>query len=465
MKNCYNLFILFVLGVCSQMSATEYNVMAFGAKGDGITKDTKAVQDAINACSTNGGGTVLIPAGKTVVIGTIYIKDFVTLHVENGAVLMGSPDIEDYTTDTHKNMYKNEPHMDRCLIFAKNAKSFALEGYGTIDGNGHPKNFTNKVGRPMLMRFMNCQDIHLKNLTIKNPAAWVSAWLYCDEIVVDGIRIHSRVNHNGDGLDFDGCTNVRVSNSSFDTSDDSICIQASLISTPSKNIVVTNCTFKSKWAGMRIGLLSRGDIESVTVSNCTFNDIQDSGLKIQLNEGGEMKNMTFSNLVMNNVPRPIFMTFAQQKACVDAPEEMYPMKAMHDFIFNGMVVDNSKADKNSAIFITGMPEHDITDIQLSNIQFTVSGGGTAKDANKDEIKEYTLETLSGWWPEFHLVGTLPAYGIYARHINGLLISNVQINTVEKDERPPIVFDDVKNAYINSVYSNRKIISENDLIKR
>ncbi len=465
MKNGNNLVTLFVLGFCLQLCATEYNVISFGAKGDGISKDTKAVQEAINTCSKNGGGTVLIPAGKTVVIGTIYMKDFVTLHVENGAVLLGSPDIKDYTTDTHKNMYKNEPHMDRCLIFAKNAKSFALEGYGLIDGNGHPKNFTKRDGRPMLMRFMNCHDIHLKDLTIKNPAAWTSAWLYCDEIVVQGIRIHSRVNHNGDGLDFDGCTNVRVSNSSFDTSDDSICIQASLLDTPSKNIVVTNCTFKSKWAGMRIGLLSRGDIESVTVSNCTFNDIQDSGLKIQMNEGGEMKNMTFSNLVMNNVPRPVFMTFAQQKACVDAPEAMYPMKAMHGFVFKGMIVDNSKLDKNSAIFITGMPKHYITDIQLSNIKFTVSGGGSVEDANKKDIKEYTLETLNGWWPEFHLVGTLPAYGIYARHVDGLLLNDIQINVVGSDARPTIVFDDVLNAHTNSVYTNRKVISESDLIKR
>jgi len=285
--------------------------------------------------------------------------------------------------------------------------------------------------------------------------AWTSAFLYCNEITVEGIKIHSRVNNNGDGLDFDGCTNVRVSNSSFDTSDDSICLQASLPNKPCKDVVITNCIFTSKWAGMRIGLLSRGDIESVTVSNCTFHDIQDSGLKIQLNEGGEMKNMTFSNLVMKNVPRPVFMTFAQQKACVDAPEEMYPMKAMHHFIFNGIIADNSGLDKNSAFFITGMPNHYISDIQLTNIQFIVSGNGTKEDANKTNLKEYTLETLKGWWPEFSLVGTLPAYGIYARHIDGLYIQNFQVKTLAKDNRQPIVSKDVVNGKIRDVYANNK----------
>ena len=360
------IFLIITLCFSIQIIAKEYNVLDFGAKADGVTLDTKAVQKAIDVCSKEGGGTVLIPSGKTVVIGTIYMKDFVTLHVENGAVLLGSPNYEDYTTDTHKNTYKNEPHMDRCLIFAKNATSFAIEGYGVIDGNGYTKNFSKKTGgRPMMLRFLNCSKIHMKDITLINPAAWTSAWLYCDEIVVSGIKIHSRVNGNGDGLDFDGCTNVRVSNSSFDTSDDSICLQTSRPDKPCKNIVITNCVFTSKWAGMRIGLASRGDFESVTVSNCTFYDIEDSGLKIQMNEGGEMKNMSFTNLVMKNVPRPVFMTFCQQRAGVDASMEMAPYKAMHSFIFSDIIADNSELDKNSAFFITGMPNHYITDIQLN----------------------------------------------------------------------------------------------------
>ena len=457
------IILLFFIGFQLQVFATDFSVLHYGAKADGITKDTKAVQAAIDACTKNGGGNVIIPAGKTVVIGTIYLKNFVTLYIENGAVLLGSPDIEDYTTDTHKNTYKNEPHMDRCLIFARDAKSFAIKGLGTIDANGHPKYFTKeKGGRPMMMRFLNCSNIQLKEVTLLNPAAWTSAWLYCDQIVVDGIKIISRVNNNGDGLDFDGCTNVRVANSSFDTSDDAICLQTSRPDKPCKDIVITNCVFTSKWAAMRIGLASRGDFESVTVSNCTFHDIQDSGLKIQMNEGGEMKNMVFSNIIMKNVPRPIFMTFCQQRAGVDAPETMLPMKAMHSFSFNNMIIDNRELDKNTALFLTGMPDNYITDIQLNNIQMTVSGGGTQEDSDKKGIKEYTLETLDGWWPEFSKVGTLPASGIYARHIDGLYINNFQLITITEDKRKPVVFDDVLNGNVKNVYLNRKELTNPEL---
>jgi hypothetical protein len=213
---------------------------------------------------------------------------------------------------------------------------------------------------------------------------------------------------------------------------------------------------------MRIGLASRGDFESITVSNCTFHDIQDSGLKIQMNEGGEMKNMVFSNIIMKNVPRPIFMTFCQQRAGVDSPKEMLPMKAMHGFIFDNFIIDNHELDKNSVIFLTGMPNHYITDIQLNNIQMTVAGGGTNEDTTITTIKEYTLETLGNWWPEFSKVGTLPASGLFARHIKGLYISNFHLKIINYDKRAPIVFDDVLNYDIKSTFLNHKKINSKNL---
>lgn len=435
------------------LKAQTYNVKDFGAVNDGETLNTRAIQNAIDACNKNGGGRVELSGGGKYMTGTLYLKDNVTLYVGNGTVLLGSPNYEDYTTDTYKNMYKKEPHMNRCLIFAKDAKSIAIEGYGTIDGNGYKSNFSK--GRPMLLRFLNCEDIHVNNISLINPAAWTSAWLYCNNISVSGITILSRVNNNGDGLDFDGCTNVRVTNSNFDNSDDSICLQASQPDKPCKNVTVNNCIFSTKWGGMRIGLLSRGNIESVTVTNCVFRDIQDSGLKIQQNEGGEMKNMVFSNLVMENVPRPIFMTFCQQRASVETPEGEYEsLNRMHNFLFSNIVVDNSKGDKNSAFFITGFPNHYIEDVTIRDVQFVVSGGGTEEDS-KRQVKEYTLEVLNGWWPEFSRVGTLPASGVYARHIDGLTLQNISIKTIRADARKAVVFNDVKNKSVSNIKINNR----------
>lgn len=447
--------IMFLLMMCGFLwtHASDFNVLDFGAKADGKSIDTQAVQAAIDACSANGGGRVVISGGKRVLIGTIYLKNFVTLYLENGATLLGSPNIDDYATDTHRNMYKNEPHMDRCLIFARDAHSISIEGYGTIDGNGA----VFKHQRPMLLRFLNCRDLHLSNITLQNPAAWTSAWLYCDEVVVTGIRIHSRANRNGDGLDFDGCTNVRVSNCSFDNSDDSICLQSSRPDRPCKNVVVTNCIFKTKWGGMRIGLLSRGNIEQVTVSNCSFRDIEDSGLKIQQCEGGEMRNLTFTNLVMENVPRPIFMTFSPQRACVDVPEGTFePLKRMHHFIFSNIIVDNHALDKNSGFFLTGFPGNDIENVLIQNVQLLVSGGGTKEDARK-KVKEFSLDVVKKHWPEFYLTGTLPASGLYARHIDGLQVKDFHLLVEGEDARKPFVLYDVKHVEVKDFYFNKKKI--------
>jgi polygalacturonase len=446
------------------LSAKEYNIAKYGAVNDGKTINTIAVQKAIDDCNKNGGGTVMVDGGGVYVIGTIFLKSNITLHIDNGTTLQGSTNQNDYPEKgVYKVMYARETTKDRCLIYAENATSFAIEGHGTIDGNGHLKYFPKKkvkgksFQRPMLLRLKDCSNISMRDIHLINPASWTSAWLYCNNITIDGITIVSRANGNGDGLDFDGCQNVRVSNSNFNNSDDCICLQASLPEKPCRNVTVTNCNFTTKWGGMRIGLLSRGNIEYVTVSNCTFRDIQDSGLKIQQNEGGEMSHMTFSNLVMENVPRPIFMTFCQQTASVDTPKGTYePLKRMHNMKFDNIIVDNSKGDKDSAFFLTGIPGHEIEDISITNVDFIVSGGGSQEDANKLDVKEYTLENMKRW-PEFFTVGALPSYGIYARHINGLNLENISIKTNSDDKRLPVILNQVKNATSRNIRANGKLI--------
>lgn len=430
--------------------AGVYNIAQMGAQRGGEVDNAKIIQSAIDSCSSDGGGVVVVDGG-TYMSSTLYMKSGVTLRIETGSTLLANPNIESYPTDTHKNMYKNEPHMDRCFIFARDAHNFSLEGGGTIDGNGHFRNF--KKVRPMMIRFINCSKIRLTGLQLINPAAWTSAWLYCTDIAVSDITIHSRVNNNGDGLDFDGCQNVRVTNSDFDTSDDCICLQTSDPEKPCQNVVISNCTFASKWAAIRIGLLSRSTISNVAVSNCTFRDIKDSGLKIQQNEGGKMQNMVFSNLVMTNVPRPIFMTFCQQRACTDAPEELAPLDYMGGFMFQNILVDNSMCDVNSAFIFSGITGHYIEDVALRDVTFIVGGGGTKEQAERksSDIPEFTPEVLSGWWPEYkRLGGVLPTHGIFARHIRNLIIDNVRVKSVNPDLRPLIFTQDTPNIEVENL---------------
>ena len=426
---------------------TVFDIRDYGASGDATTVNTAAIQKAIDACTAGGGGQVLVAGGRFVT-GTIYLKDNVTLHISPDAALLGSTNIADYATDTHKNIYAGEPHMDRCLIFARGAVNIGLTGSGMIDGRGEKGNFPNQAdpgkSRPMLLRFFECTGIRMRDLTLTNPASWTSAWLYCNDIVVESVTIRSRANGNGDGLDFDGCRNVRVSNCLFDTSDDSICLQASRADRPSRNVVINNCVMQSKWAAIRIGLSSLGNLEDVTVSNCIFHDIADAGLKIQMCEGGVMKNMLFSNIVMRNVPRPVFMTFNRWRMGVDSPKEVPPPKAMSDFQFSHIRVDNSeRANIPTGFVLSGIPGGFMENISFDDISLTTSGGGTAEQAAIRSLPEFVDRR-----PEFGVLGKdVPFAGFYARHVRGLTLSNVRFDTVKPDARPAIICDNVENIEI------------------
>jgi polygalacturonase len=436
---------LAMLSIATALAAEPrvFDIVSEGAIADGKTVNTKSIQSAIDRCTAAGGGTVRVPAGRFVT-GTLYLKSKVTLRLEADAVLLGSPNIADYSTDTDRTMYRGEPYMDRCLIFAKDATDVGIEGPGAIDGQG--KSFPNKGdrqrNRPKLLRVLNCTQLRMRDVHLEAPASWTSEWRYCDDIDVHGVSIHSRANSNGDGLDFDGCTNVRVSDSTFDTSDDSICLQTSSPQRPCRNVVVSGCHFSSRWAGVRIGLLSRGDFEDVHVSDCVFDNHKDSGIKIQMNEGGEMRDLTFSDLKMKDVPRPVFVTFCQKNAWVDAGDDMPPMKRVSGLTFERITVETTNAGKGSGFIVTGMPGHPVEDVTFSNITATFPGGGTEQDA-KNVLAELTPDNLVNHWPEYSSFrANVPAFGVYARHVKGLKLKNITINTTAADARPPVIVDDV-----------------------
>ncbi len=428
-----------------------YDVRTFGATGDGETRDTPAIQKAIDTCSAAGGGVVLLRGGdkSRYVAGTLYLKSNVTLHIDDGATLLGSPHIEDYTTDTDRTMYRGEPYMNRCLIFAKGASNVTIEGPGTIDGQGasFPNRSDPVKNRPKMFRLMDSSHLVMRDLHLEAPAAWTTEWRYCDDIEVHDVKIHSRARSNGDGLDFDGCTKVRVRDCTFDTSDDSICLQTSLTDKPCRDVEVTGCHFSSRWAGVRIGLLSRGNFEDVKVSNCMFDTHNDSGVKIQMNEGAEIRNMTFSDLTMKDVPRPVLITFCQKNAWVDAGPDanMPPMKRVVGLRFERIKVETTTAGKACGFILSGMPDHPLEDITFSDITATFPGGGTARDAN-NVMHELTIDHMASHWPEYSTFGAhTPAFGFYARHVKGLTLNNINVKTTADDGRPPVVFVDVADV--------------------
>ena len=197
-----------------------FDVRRYGANGDGRTLDTTAIQAAVDACHAAGGGTVTLQGGRYLT-GTVFLKDNVVLRIEADSTLVGSPRIGDYRESRHALRWA--PHIVHLtsnsygLVCGDDATNIGIEGSGTIDGQGeHGRYFPNPddpMGRrAYLVLFTQCVNVRVRDATLRNPGIFGFFFRRCRDVLVDGVRVDSRETMNGDGIDFDGGQNVRISN-------------------------------------------------------------------------------------------------------------------------------------------------------------------------------------------------------------------------------------------------------------
>lgn len=436
-------------------------VKEFGAKGDGVHKDTVAIQKAIDTCHENGGGYVVL-AGGNFISGTLYLKSNVYLKIQVSATLTASPDIKDYGVDTHYNRYVNETEMDPCFIYGEDAVNIGIIGEGLINGNAEYFPNEGDKYRPMLIRFLRCQNIHINNIRLHNTAAWTTAFLDSEYIWVDGVDIQNDKKYNGDGLDFDGCKNVFVSNSRILGTDDNLCLQASSKEYPVKNIHITNCMFTSICAGIRIGLKSIGDISNVVISNCTFENVWREGIKIECTEGGTITDISVSNLTMKNVTRPIFIILNNRLENIGSSvgltvmPEIGTMERIHISDVNIHDTDEMKnthyrfrndvmgAPYFNGIRVDAAKNKPIAYLSLRNIHYTFIGG-----VKKSEIREeypYLVDkriypdvtSSENYYPDWSRTAFMDI-----RNVEYLILDSVIFHAIYKDEREDYIIENCK----------------------
>ncbi len=453
-----------------------FNVKTFGAAGDSITMDTRAIQAAIDACNEKGGGTVWVPAGKYH-IGTIRLKSNVTLSLDYGAYLLGSQDIADYDPDLSKTREGNA----ECLIFAENATNITIEGLGVIDGRGTHIAFPRmqedrkRLPRPRLLRMANCSNLTFSGVTYRRPAFWGIHLVDCTNIHFNGVTVRFRNNnYNNDGLDLDGCHEVLIENCDIEAGDDAICLKSSLH--PCRNIVVRNCRASSNTSALKFGTSSSGGFIDVKVTNCYFYDCPMGAIKLQLVDGGRLENVDISRIVMEDVGNPIFIRLGNRgnnfvknmdirgnregadkgvpvgtlknvrisdvvaEVTVESPEE--EAEAVYkriDLAKQNLTPEQlavKQKTRSGPIMITGIPGHYVENVTLENIEISYPGGGSQADAERvvpEDEKRY---------PEQFFFGVLPAWGAYIRHARNITFKNVKMTTRNPDQREMIVLDDV-----------------------
>jgi polygalacturonase len=459
-----------------------YSVKDYGAVGDGETLDTAAIQAAIDACDTNNGGTVVIPCG-TYLIGTLILRDNVTLYLAAEATLLGSKDIAHYAP--------GEPGDDfrfrHCLIYARDVKNIRVIGQGTVDGQGSAfpcvsrqdsipafrgevkrkpaqinvdEETKRRYVRPMLIVFLNCQNVVLKDFLVKDSASWGVHCIACDDVWIDGVRVNNRARPNGDGLDLESCRNVFISNCHIDCDDDAICLKSSIADRPCENFTITNCVISSNTAAVKFGTPSRGGFRNIAISNCAFHHCGMGAIKLLSVDGGVLENVSISNIVMDHVEGPIFMRLGNRSsrfkipgfAEENPPESIDdPVSVLRNVIIRGieatvqpvtvrdpmMRVDVDPKTKQG-IFITGYPGHNVENITLTDIHITFPGGGTAEEAKIDVPEDAEM------YPEQFFFGKLPAYGAMIRHVKGIKFNNVSFMLAAEDARPALICDSVED---------------------
>ena len=305
------IYILFLLVLSlSSYAQRIYNVVDYGAVGNKTIDDAKAIQQAIDECSANGGGTVLLPANHTFMSGPLCLKSNVNLHLEATAVLLANPDEGIYKLSA----FGENRGEGMMWIYANGADNISITGKGTIHGNGiafmgkelddsyELKPVTTFDPRPHVLTLTDVKNLTIRDITIRDGAYWTVHLIGCDGAVIDGISLLNNLKiRNGDGIDLDHSRNVRISNCHITSGDDCICLKNRREFEqygPCHDITVTNCVMTSRSCAIKIGSENMDSIYNVVFDNCVITR-SNRGLGIQNRDEGTVTDVMFSNIIMD----------------------------------------------------------------------------------------------------------------------------------------------------------------------
>ena len=426
-----------------------YNILDFGAKPDGKTLCTQAIQNAIDQCADNDGGIVYFPAG-TWLTGTIYLESHITLRLDPGCLLLGSKDKKDYGRSRKLAGTEDETFSYWAIIAGKNLENIAIRGRGTINGQG--ANFKYKDGpRPKNIYLENCTDVLIEGVRLRSAGSWMQHYRRCDHLTIRDIAVFNHVSYNNDGLNIDSCRDVVITGCTVDSDDDAI-VMKSLSKNPCENITISDCLVSSHCNSIKMGTESGGGFQNITITNCAICSPRFSkviygrqrglaGVALEIVDGGTLNRVAISNLTIKGVTVPIFMRLGNRARLYEKDQPKPDIGKFRNVIISNIIATDCSQVGCS---ITGLPSHAIENVTLSNIQLGFEGGGTKEDALRQVPEKPTS------YPESTMFGTLPAYGFFCRHVRGVKFQNLRLETSTPDYRHAIVFDDVNGAVIDSL---------------
>ena len=464
-----NFLVLIICLQSLQSSAKDYPASLFGIYSDGVTLNTRSIQFAIDYINQQGGGRLVFDVGRFLT-GSIHLKSNVTLHLLEGAVLLGTLNPMDYD---RKGLM--------ALILCHDQQNVAITGIGVIDGQGRQvvRNVVELVHkglikdafrndrpevpvRPMLIYFRSCKNILIKGVTMRNAAAWVQTYDQCKNLNVDSITVDSRAFWNNDGIDIVDCDSVAITNSYIDSDDDGVCLKSHDATAVCQNILVRNCTIRSSANGIKFGTASLGGFKNIKLINIKVFDTYRSAIALEAVDGGFLENVEVDSLQVLNTGHAIFLRIGERVKgkkgrlenirIKNVSAEIAATKPDAGYEYEGPIEDMPR-NISPPIVITGLPGNIIKNVSFQNIEIKHPGGGNPQFAKVSLSELDKVPEIPASYPEFSKFVELPAWGVYIRHASDIKFNNVKLLCGKKDYRTAIVLDDVHHSEFLSTTIN------------
>jgi polygalacturonase len=416
------------------------DVRELGAVGDGRTNDTRAIQHAIDLSPQLGDGIVSLPAG-TWLSGTLHLRSHVTLELAAGAVLLASPDDDDFAphealpfesgSDTETIDFAH------ALLAGRDLERIAIRGAGVIDMNRKRR----RGPKPIALK--RCRFATVQGITIRHSPNYCVSLGGCDDVLIEGVTIRAAY---ADGIDPDCCRRVRIANCDIESDDDALCLKASFLLGErgvTEDVVVTNCRMRSASNCFKLGTESTGDFRQIVLSNCVFDGslpgdhdgsaaAEGGGIAVISVDGGTVDGVMISNVVMRDVVAPLFLRLGNRGRDQSRPSP----GVLRNVTITGIMAVGATGSAS----IAGLSGHPVEAVTLENVRISTAGGSRRPGAL--DVPEQMAD-----YPTVTMYGVLPAFGLYVRHAQDVSLRNVELTVERTDARPGLVADDVSGLHV------------------
>lgn len=443
-------------------------------ESDSVEYDSAGIQRAIDKAHSQGGGTVYVPSGDYL-IAPIRLKSRVRLHLEHGARLWGSPFIKDYesgpgepiSSGIHAGFNRAKVGLNRVprqLISAIAAEDVAITGGGQISEQS-PKwviPWMNEAAtsrpteRPSdMFLFHRCRRVRIEGIRIVDSTAWTLVFDECTGVRVRSIEIENFDVINADGIDLHATSDVMISDCDLHVMDDAICLKNTKPDVTMGNIAITNCVIRTLCNGVKIGTDTCGNFENIAVSNVVIQNPDDDvkfaegGINLNAIDGGHVRGVAVSNVTMRNVICPFYLvlgcrTKQQESYRTPRPGDMEAISISHVVAYGS----------EEPCFIVGHPERSIRGIDLHDIRIRKTRGTRTSSIGVPVPEKPTAYPGPYMFGNRAEGGQFPAYGLYVRHAEDLVLRDFTTTAEEPEARPMILFDDCADVTSDRPVSSR-----------